>query len=146
MAPKQPRSTATLCTDFAIRTIRLRHRFTTFWRVGKAIHNKGRRNSQFGPLDSQLFSQLLAGKRLEWRSLFRLRHSHGTSLCSLITTRVYTTTQGHVPRHLSSLEPTTGVHHVTHRCLLLPLPWVGPVNHEKLAENRKNCGNFRYVY
>jgi hypothetical protein len=28
--------------DFAIRTTRLRHRFTTFWWVGKAIHNFGR--------------------------------------------------------------------------------------------------------
>jgi hypothetical protein len=60
-------------------TLRLRHRFTTFWRVGTPIHNFGRRDSQVRGPDSQLGSQLLAGKWLEWRSLNRDRHSHGAS-------------------------------------------------------------------
>src|SRR6267378_3697097 len=60
-------------------TIRLRHRFTTFWRVGTAIHNFGRCDSQLGGPDSHFDSQLLAGKWHEWRSLSRDRHSHGAS-------------------------------------------------------------------
>ncbi len=55
-------------------TIRLRHRFTTFWRVGTAIHNFGRCDSQVRGPDSHFDSQLLGGKLLEWRSLFRDRH------------------------------------------------------------------------
>ena len=51
-----------------------------FWRVGTAIHNSDRCDSQLRTLDSQLGSQLLAGKRLEWRSLNRDRHSHGCCL------------------------------------------------------------------
>ena len=73
-------------------TLRVRHRFTTFWRVGTAIHNFGRRDSQFGPLDSQLGSQLLVGKRLEWRSLLRDRHSHSASSSTLTDLSPSTTT------------------------------------------------------
>ena len=73
--------------------IRLRHRFTTFRRMGKAIHNSGSCNSQLGTLDSQLHSQLLAGKSLKWRSLSRDRHSHGA--CVLPT---------YYPAHLPPLE------------------------------------------
>jgi hypothetical protein len=54
---------ANLALTWPSPTIRLRHRFTTFWRMGKAIHNFGRGDSQLGLLDSQLGSQLLAGKR-----------------------------------------------------------------------------------
>jgi hypothetical protein len=61
-------------------------RFTTFWRVGTAIHNFYGRDSQLGTLDSQLGSQLLAGKWHEWRSLNRDRHSHGAILSYNIRT------------------------------------------------------------
>jgi hypothetical protein len=47
--------------------------------VGSPYHS-GNGDSQLWTLDSQLGSQLLAGKWLEWRSLNRDRHSHGCCL------------------------------------------------------------------
>jgi len=52
--------------------IRLRHRFTTFWRMGTAIH-------KLDPLIHNLIHNFWQGKGLEWRSLSRDRHSHGAS-------------------------------------------------------------------
>jgi len=59
-------------------------RFTTFWRVGTAIHN-------FYGRDSQLGSQLLAGKWHEWRSLLKIAIPTVRLLQSYHTTYVHFT-------------------------------------------------------
>src|SRR6267378_352398 len=84
-------------------TIRLRHRFTTFWRVGTLIHNFGRCDSQVRGPDSHFDSQLLAGKLLEWRSLNRDRHSHGA--CSPRLSFLAITTHLLTPPRLSPPLP-----------------------------------------
>ena len=112
-APRQNGHSPTPTSPFL--TIRLRHRFTTFWRVGTLIHNFGRCDSQVQGPDSHFDSQLLAGKLLEWRSLNRDRHSHGACL----------------PR-LSFLAITTHLlHHISHhRC---PQPLSRKLKHGELV-------------
>ena len=86
-------------------------RFTTF----------GRCDSQLRGVDSQLNSQLLAGKRLEWRSLFRDRHSHGAFLaanCALITTH-----------HLRTCVQASDIaHHIAHHGCRCRCPVAGPIS------------------
>ena len=92
----RPKSTATPQLH-QFRTQWLRHRFTTFQRVGTAIHKFGRCDSQLWLLDSQLHSQLLAGKSA-WMVISPERWSF--SRCILTSPWL----PGHIPPQMWGLE------------------------------------------
>ena len=75
----------------AVRAPTVNRLFGGWERRFTALEGFCRCDSQFGPLDSQLGSHLLAGKRLKWRDLFGDRHSHGTFPCFQAFTYHHTT-------------------------------------------------------